>query len=132
MVAPVNMKRAALPIVVSLMVSLFASSPASAKEPYAEFLAGLRDNGYGEMAVLYLEQIKAAGKLPEDLAQSFDCELGLSKVIWAAENRPTPAQSYKRLDEAQEHLLAFLKASPKHASADAAIEGLSGMLSRRR
>ena len=125
------MKRAALPLVVSLVVSLFATAPALAKEPYAEFLAALRENQYGEMAVMYLEQIKASGKLPEELAESYNFELGLSKVIWAGENRPTAAQSNKRLDEAQDHLLTFLKASPNHGSTQAAIEGLSAMLQRR-
>lgn len=124
-----KLQRVALSVAVGLAVLGFSNHRTLAKEPHLEFLAGLREEGYGDMAVFHLEQLKAT-KLPPELVETYELELGLSKVIWAAEGL-NAEQTNSRLNQAQAHLEAFLKANAKHEAASLAIDGLANMLSNR-
>lgn len=101
----------------------------SAAEPYSEYLSALRSKGYGEMAVLYLEKAKA-GKLPDELATSFELEMALSRVISATEAFNSE-QANQRLDQATAHFATFLKANPQHEAVPDAIDAFGSMLSDR-
>lgn len=122
------MKRKLFPLLFLAGVSTFPAV-ASASEPYSEYLNALRSNGYGEMAVLYLEKAKA-GKLPDEFATTFELEMALSRVTSAAEAF-NAEQANQRLDQATVHFNNFLKANPQHESAGTAIDGLGSMLSER-
>ncbi len=122
------MKRKLFPL---LLLAGASSLPVitSAAEPYSEYLSALRSNGYGEMAVLYLEKAKA-GKLPEELATTFELEMALSRVISAGEAF-NAEQANQRLDQATANFNNFLKTNAQHESAPAAIDGLGSMLADR-
>src|SRR5688572_22617786 len=81
-----------------------------------EFLKALQKQGYGELAVEHLEQLKASGKLPEELTDTWDLEMSTSLRLSANEayNRQEEAQ---RRAKAQEHLNKFLKDHPNHPAA---------------
>lgn len=124
-----KIQRVALSVAVGLSLLCSAHQRVLAKEPHLEFLAGLREKGYGDMAVFHLEQLKAT-KLPEEFAETYELELGLSKVVWAEEGL-NAQQTNSRLDEAQKHLETFLKANAKHEGAGLAVDGLASMLNQR-
>ncbi len=124
-----KIQRVALSVAVGFALLGSSYQQSFAKEPHMEFLAGLREKGYGDMAVFHLEQLKAT-KLPEELVEIYELELGLSKVIWAEEGL-NAEQTNSRLNQAQAHLEAFLKANAKHEGAGLAIDGLANMLNQR-
>lgn len=121
--------RAVAPFVLGFGLIGLSQRPVVAGEPHVEFLQGLREQGYGEMAVLYLEKLKAT-KVPAELTGTMELEFGLSKTIWAQEAL-TAEQANTRLNESQKHLEDFVKANPKHDSAPQAVAGLASMLSDR-
>ncbi len=98
-----------------LVLGLLAGS-GRADEPYFDFLRGLHDEGYGEMSMLYLEQIKARPNLPEELKTTFDLEMATSLRI-AAEETPNADLKQKYLVDAQVLLDKFLKEFARHSSA---------------
>ena len=57
---------------VLLLVSV---RPLSAAEPYAEFLRGLYDRGYGEAALEYIKIISERQDLPADVRATLDLEM---------------------------------------------------------
>ncbi len=124
-----KIQRLAISAAVGLALVCSTSQRAVAKEPQLDFLQGLREKGYGDMAVFHLEQLKAT-KLPEELVDIYELELGLSKVIWAGEAF-NAEQANTRLNQAQGHLEGFIKANPKHDSVIQAIDGLGSMLFKR-
>jgi hypothetical protein len=98
-----------------LFLSLLAGI-ARADEPYIEFLKGLQDEGYGELSMLYLEQIKARPSLPEELKTTFDLEMATCLRV-AAEETPNADLKQKYLIDAQVLLDKFLAENARHASA---------------
>ena len=103
-----------------LVLGLLVGS-ACAQEPFHEFLNGLHEEGYGELSMLYLEQIKERPSLPEDLKTTWDLEMATSLRIAAAET-PNADLKQKYLVDAQGLLDKFLKEHAKHdASAKAQL-----------
>lgn len=88
-----------------------------------DFVKALREQGYGDLAVQYLERVSAEKQVPESLADVFDLERSASfraaaKIAYNAEQ----AQSYR--ERAQQSLAQFLKEHPRHpAVAEAALAG---------
>src|SRR5690349_18966271 len=94
-------------------ICLTVAGTLSAADTSLEFLKALQKQGYGELAVEFLEQLQASGKMPPDLAEIWDLEMSTSLRLSANEayNRQEEAQ---RRTKAQEHLDKFLKAHPDH------------------
>ena len=92
------------------------ASRSRAEEPYFDFLHGLHDQGYGELSMLYLEQIKAKPNLPEELKTTWDLEMATSLRV-AAEETPNADLKQKYLVDAQVLLDKFLKEFARHEAA---------------
>ena len=84
-----------------------------AEESFHDFLHGLYEGGYGELSMLYLEQIKERPSLPEDLKTTWDLEMATSLRV-AAEETPNADLKQKYLVDAQGLLDKFLKEHPNH------------------
>ena len=92
-----------------------------AEEPFLDFLHGLQEEGYGELSMFYLEQIKERPSLPEDLKTIWDLEMATSLRIAATET-PNADLKQKHLVDAQGLLDKFLKEHAQHdASAKAQL-----------
>ncbi len=98
-----------------LVLGLFVGH-SRAEEPFLEFLHGLHDEGYGEMSMLYLEQIKDRAGLPEDLKTTWDLEMATSLRVASGET-PNVDLKQKYLVDAQVLLDKFLKEHANHEEA---------------
>ncbi|MEK6258743.1 MAG: hypothetical protein AABP62_08985 [Planctomycetota bacterium] len=87
-----------------------------AEEQFLDFLHGLHDDGYGELSVLYMNQIKDRPGLPEELTTTWDLEMATSLRI-AAEETPNTDLKQKHLVDAQVLLDKFLKEHADHEEA---------------
>ncbi len=102
--------------------ALAACGPiAAGEEPAVEFVHAAQEQGYGEIAIDYLEQLKAAGRLPPELAQTYDLELSRSYRA-AASEAFNAAEAEERIAKAQSYLDKFLKEHADHPDVARAIE----------
>jgi len=92
-----------------------------AEEPVFRFLRAAQAQGYGEVALDYLEQLRAAGRAPAELKETWDLELSRSYRAAVAEAY-NAAEAETRLAKAQSHLDKFLKEHPDHAAVAGAME----------
>ncbi len=99
---------------------------AAAEEPVLQFLHAAQDQGYGEIAIDYLQRLKAAGRVPPELAQTFDLELSRSYRVAVAEAF-NPAEAQERTAKAQAYLDKFLKEHADHPEVARAIESWGDM-----
>jgi len=105
----------------SLCLAAACSSRGQAEEPTFEFLRALEDRGYGEATIDYLEQLRAAKRLPKSLVELYDLELSRSYRLAVAEAfNATEADA--RQAKAQDHLDKFLKEHPEHPEVARAME----------
>ena len=84
-----------------------------AEEPFHDFLHGLQEEGYGELSMLYLDQIRDRPSLPDDLKTTWDLEMATSLRV-AAEETPNADLKQKYLVDAQGLLDKFLKEHANH------------------
>src|SRR5690606_35773929 len=61
--------RFALPVLTlaSVLACIAAPATATAAPPYLKFLEGLRERGYEDMALAYLDQLEADASVPQDV-----------------------------------------------------------------
>ena len=102
--------------VVALMVWIASARTSQAVEPYLEFVQGLRDQGYYDFALLYLDQISAKDSTPAEIKEIVPFEkaktlMDSSKSIRSAEKQ------IEQLTQANAFLEDFVKANPNHPSA---------------
>lgn len=107
------MKKGWLQFAVALCLGWLIAAPASAGEPFLEFLRALQDKGYGELALVYIDSIAARPDLPVEMKQTLDLERSKSLRI-AANEAYDDAQRQQRIAEADKLLNAFLKNNPDH------------------
>ncbi len=111
--------RFAMALVASVIASLAQS--ADAEEPLRAFLHAAQDQGYGEIAIDYLQQQSARGSLPPSLAETMDLELARSYRVAVGEAYNAP-EAEARLAKAQIYLEKFLKEHPDHSEVARAME----------
>ncbi|MCC6127038.1 MAG: hypothetical protein IT426_18925 [Pirellulales bacterium] len=99
---------------------MYAANFASAKEPYARFLRALQENGYGDVALEYIDRIEKRGDLPPEVRETLDLERSNS-LRAAARNAYDARQAEQLLADAQRHLDLFLKKHPGHPAAASSI-----------
>ncbi|MBC8874983.1 MAG: hypothetical protein H8E44_36640, partial [Planctomycetes bacterium] len=87
----VSVKTCLLGCAILSFASVF-SAPAQAKEPAREFLQGLRERGYYDMAVEYLESMKTSRLAPGEMKGIPSYEPGAPLIGGARAQRdpPTP------------------------------------------
>src|SRR5262245_54608736 len=104
----------------SLSIAATGGGWCLAKEPYLEFLRALQQRGYGEQALVYLDQIANRPDLPQELKNDFDLERSKSLRI-AANEAGDPEQRQSRLAEAKRITEKFIAEHPEHPAASAAL-----------
>lgn len=87
--------------------------PTLAIEPYAQFLAGLRDRGLYELALDYLDSMRSSPLVSEQQKSEMPFEEGRLLTELARTERDSAAKS-KLLDRARDRFDAFIKANPSN------------------
>lgn len=122
-------------VVIALVLAVVAApTGARAEEPYLEFLQGLRDLGYYEYALLYLDTIRDDPAAPADIRAVVPYEKATTLL---AKTRATtirnPQTQAEELDKALDFLKEFTTANPNHPkAADANTERARILLGRAR
>ena len=101
---------------VSLVVWFVCTGTAQAVEPYLEFVQALRNQGYHDYAILYLDQISAKSNTPAEIKQV----ISYQKAVTLQENAKTvrsPEKQLELLSQAQGFLEDFVKQNPNHPNA---------------
>ncbi len=96
-----------------LLLSMMFVEPAAAAEPYLEFVQGLRERGYFDMALSYLQQLEADPAVPEDVRRVIPYEQGVTLLEGARRIRNPDAQT-RQLDEAEALFERFVQGAPSH------------------
>jgi cellulose synthase operon protein C len=96
----------------------------------AEFIQGLRERGYYELATDYLEQVRKQPDAPAELVLTADYEVG-RMLLDEASKTGDLARRRDLLDQARGKLDAFTKANPKHPKAPEALVELARLLVER-
>jgi hypothetical protein len=117
----IDRHRLLLPFWLTLAVLCAGAPSAAAKEPAFEFLRAAHDRGYGEVAVDYLEQLRAGEQLSPELAETYDLELSRSYRVAVGEAF-NATESKARMEKAQAHLNKFLKEHADHPEVARAME----------
>ena len=92
---------------------LAAPSSVRAVEPAREFLEGLRQRGYHDYALLYLERMRTSPLATPEFKETLGYELGVT-LRDGARLLPTPKQREDQLDRARDELAKFIKDRPKN------------------
>lgn len=98
-------------LVAAVLTAVFSGTPAAAVEPYLEFVAGVRDRGYTDIALEYLDTIEADNGVPADVKLVIPYERGMT-LLRAAEKQKNRERQREQFDAALGALEAFVKAAP--------------------
>lgn len=109
---------------------VFVSASVSGGEPARQFLQGLRERGYYDTAVDYLNMMKTSQLAPVDLRETLLYDLG-STLIEASRLQRDMALREKQLDEARDALNRFVGMHPEHPLIDSANSQLGNLLVER-
>lgn len=113
-------------------VMLITAASLSAQEPYQEFTRALRDRGYYDMAVFYLDQLATRSGVPDDVRQLIPYEKAITLLESSRVTR-SPERQLEQLDQALAFLEQFVKDSPNHPqAADANSERAQILLGKAR
>lgn len=99
-------------LVASVCLVLF-SLTGQAAEPLQAFVEGLRDRGYYDVALTYLDEQEQRGHLPSDLKELLPYERAQTLLASARDLNNVDAQR-QQLDAAEAAFQQFTKASPNH------------------
>lgn len=100
-----------------LVALFFGSAIANAAETVPErFLAAVRERGYYDIALLYLDQLAARPDLNPEIAALLPYERALT-LLGSAQAQRLPARRIEALDQARGFLQEFVEKSPRHPRA---------------
>jgi len=103
---------------------------ARAAEPAREFLRALREAGYHDMALEYLQRMRTSRLAPIELKEVLLYETG-STLIESSRDQRDLAIREKQLDEARDALKKFVGMHPDHALVSSANSQLGNLLVER-
>ena len=109
---------------------LLGALPAEAKESPRRFYEALRQHGYFEQALDYLDEVRESGSGETGFREVLDYEAGLT-LIDLAHAAHSAAEGEKLLDRADHRLACFLAEHSRHVLAAAAKTQLAGVLVER-
>ena len=95
----------------SLLTFCLAATPSQAAEEAWRFLEGLRERGYHDMAIEYLQRIRTSPDCPADLKEVIDYEAGTTLVAGSVFAGPLREQ---QLEQAGEYFKKFVQDHPNH------------------
>lgn len=116
-----------LTVFLSVSLAVCSISPARAEEPVLEFAQGLRDRGYYDTAIEYLDGLVSRTDLSPEVKDVLDLERGMTYQLWGATSRD-PEQRVKYLGEAEVALKKFLSEHAQHPLAAQANSVLGELL----
>jgi len=111
-------------------LTVLASGPSSGGEPARQFLQGLRERGYYDTAVEYLNMMRTSKLAPVELKETMLYDLG-STLIEASRLQRDVALREKQLDEARDALNRFIGQHPEHSLVNSANSQLGNLLVER-
>lgn len=100
-------------VCLGLGLLLLGGLPASAAEQFTEFLRGLREAQYFDMALYYLDQLSSRTNLPDDIRQVLPYERAVTLLESSRASR-SPEKQAEQLDQALAFLEQFVKEHPQH------------------
>lgn len=103
---------------------------AGADEPYRAFLEGLRDRGYHDTAIDYLDQMAASPLAPAELRASLLYEKAITLIAFSRQQTDTE-QRAALLDRAQRLLEQFVADHGSHPRSNAARNQLGSLIFER-
>lgn len=113
-----------------LILFLFTTPLAIGVEESSKFLEGLRERGFNDIAIEYLEQMRTDPVCPEEFKKTLDYEVGKTLVADSLASRNMKDREVK-LTAAKEAFEAFLKANPDHELSSSAEIELANVLIER-
>ncbi|MDB4695010.1 hypothetical protein OAF47_00920 [bacterium] len=111
-------------------VAVLVGSPVNAEEPAREFLDGLRDRGYHDTALEYLESLETSRLVPADMRDVLGFETALT-LVDASRASGELAERYGMLNEAQTLLRKFIDTHGSHPRMYAARSQLGNLIVER-
>ncbi len=96
----------------------------------ADFVQGLREKGYYDLALEYLDLLRKDPATPADTRKSIEYEEGRT-LIEAATHASDPDSSKEKLDQAKLKIEAFVKANPEAPETTEALVDLAHLLYER-
>jgi hypothetical protein len=114
----------------ALVISVLAASRSEAVEPAQAFLDGLRERGYFDVAIEYLNAAQNNPNVPVQFKETLPYEKGVTLVKGARQQRD-PALREKQLDEGQQVLTQFVTSQPNHLLSVAARSELGNVIVER-
>jgi hypothetical protein len=100
------------------ILSVWAASPASAKDDPLEFIHLMQREGYADVAIDYLNQLKADPNAPKEVGDVWDLEMAKSKKQAVADGQAyNDAQAKQWLDESKALIEKFVKDNPDRPEA---------------
>lgn len=106
------------------------ASHSQAREPAKEFVDALRERGYHDMAIEYLNSMKTSRLAPMEMKEILLYELGAT-LVEASKTQRDIAIREKQLDEARDALRRFIGMHSDHELASAANNQLGNLLVER-
>ncbi|MBX3440972.1 MAG: hypothetical protein KF774_01105 [Planctomyces sp.] len=110
-----------------LLAALAAGSSARGAEPWQKFVDGLRDRGYYNTALEYLDQAEQGTSTPAEFREKIAYER--AQVLLASASALVSLDERRaQLDRAEQELTRFVTASPQHPLAARAKSDRAGIL----
>jgi len=116
-------------LVTSLVLGWLATA-APAVEQAQDFLDRLRERGYHDLALDYLDWLRTSPLCPKEMKDKLDYELGVT-LIGASPRAGTLTKREQYLDQARDTLEKFIKENPKHPLAGTASSQCANVLVER-
>jgi len=112
-----------------LSLSVLASS-LHAAEPAEEFLTGLREKGFYDLALAYIDRMEKSNLAPQEFKESIGFEKARTMILAARLERDLPKRE-QQLDEAQTVLREFVATHANHHLSSSAQTQLGNLLVER-
>jgi hypothetical protein len=115
-------------LIIALLVAIIGlgGGSASAEERFLDFVQGLRERDYFDLALLYLDRLQARPDVPDEVKQVIDYERAVTLLDGVKAERSPDKQS-AQLDQARGYLEQFLKAHNDHPLAATASSELANV-----
>lgn len=105
--------------IVTLFTVLTFASSLPAEEQYLEFVQGLREKNYHDVALDYLNQIEAAKDTPKEVRELIPFERAMTLMLFSRTQK-LPEEQEETLNKALAQLELFAKQNPNHPKAGTA------------
>ncbi len=99
---------------VGLLVWLLSAALVSAGEPFNDFLAGMREKGYFDYALVYLDLVSNDPKASAEMKTLVPFERAQTLIEWARSGQGGPDLAAKNYEQSLSLLEEFLAKNPNH------------------